>query len=664
MKPARLFGVFFGVLCTLLLAFVYTQRSYLRFLIPAPAFAAPSPGTAKFAGSYATFSGTLRGTQFIDNDNNAYLLDPNATGNSLLVAGSVGIGTTAPARKLDIVQSSDTYAGGLGIANSAITKRLTLWVDTNNVSRIEGGGLGDSIVAINGTSTGNVGIGTTAPAQPLHVFGYKGVRLESDAAGQYGFMNSTGNLHLTQNAYYDGASWKSIAASPTLAAGFQTNVGGTEAFRIFADTSISAANEVLTLDPLMVVKTNGNVGIGTAAPDTPLHVFSPTVNGGIATFDNAATSTQSYYNFKVAGTLRGSLRIDNGGNFIIDPTGTGATYLSWDSGSNGVVFGNGSGGAVGSVSGGGNLSMNGTGYFGGNVGIGTTNPTYTLMVTGSTAGNITSGSINVLNTASTGNSGAIVNIGSNSSSGYIGAFNSTHTSIPLADRFVIAPNSIAAGLTIYASNAGQDIRFFSGSTTETMRIDSSGKVGIGTTSPGYLLDVNGSINIANSGLLRIGGNTVTNSANNRISMYYVGCGASWNSTCDSGSSGWPDYADALLSDNRLKTITKPLDNVMDKIMQLKPTYYTWNQNYDALGLPNHGQEIGFIAQDVQQLFPEMVYNAGPNDPYLHLDYQKMTAVLAQGIKEQQGEIDELKKMVEDQGQIIRQLQTEIRQLKE
>ncbi|WP_315835051.1 hypothetical protein [Bradyrhizobium prioriisuperbiae] len=84
--------------------------------------------------------------------------------------GDVGIGTSSPARKLDILQSVDSVTTGVGISNVAGTKRLNLWVDTSNIGRVDGGG-GDTPVAINGASTGNVGIGTASPAARLHTVG-------------------------------------------------------------------------------------------------------------------------------------------------------------------------------------------------------------------------------------------------------------------------------------------------------------------------------------------------------------------------------------------------------------------------------------------------------------------------------------------------------------
>jgi len=127
----------------------------------------------------------------------------------------------------------------------------------------------------------------------------------------------------------------------------------------------------------------------------------------------------------------------------------------------------------------------------GNVGIGTTAPGYKLEVRG-TGNNITSGSIQARNTADTTSSAAIVSVASgtsNGASGYLGAFHGAYNNGALADRLVLATNSDAIGITLYATGAAQDIRFFSGSTTERVRIDSAGNVGIGTTNPGNLLSI-------------------------------------------------------------------------------------------------------------------------------------------------------------------------------
>ena len=136
-----------------------------------------------------------------------------------------------------------------------------------------------------------------------------------------------------------------------------------------------------------------------------------------------------------------------------------------------------------------------------------------------------------------------------------------------------------------------------------------GNVGIGTTNPGAnKLDVEG-------------GNI------------YAGGG---NDVCTS------TQCLNALSDARLKTNIQPLGSALDKVMQLRPITYLWNQTY----LGSHSgvssltsTKFGFIAQDVQQLFPDIV-TQGP-DGYLGLDYNKFAPILTQAIQEQQGEIDEI-----------------------
>jgi hypothetical protein len=106
--------------------------------------------------------------------------------------GNVGIGTASPARKLDVQQTVDSVTTGVGVLNTAGTKRLNLWVDANNVARVDGGG-GDTSVAINGSSTGNVGIGTTTPGAQLHTTA--GVRFAGVANCASGIQsNGSGDL--------------------------------------------------------------------------------------------------------------------------------------------------------------------------------------------------------------------------------------------------------------------------------------------------------------------------------------------------------------------------------------------------------------------------------------------------------------------------------------
>ena len=60
--------------------------------------------------------------------------------------------------------------------------------------------------------------------------------------------------------------------------------------------------------------------------------------------------------------------------------------------------------------------------------------------------------------------------------------------------------------------------------------------------------------------------------------------------------------------------------------------------------PNYGwQNIGVLAQDIKEVFPELV--SKDDNEMLAVNYQGLVPVLINALKEQQSEIDELKKMV-------------------
>lgn len=83
------------------------------------------------------------------------------------------------------------------------------------------------------------------------------------------------------------------------------------------------------------------------------------------------------------------------------------------------------------------------------------------------------------------------------------------------------------------------------------------------------------------------------------------------------------------SDRRLKSNIKPLEDRGE----LMPVMFTMN-----------GKDgIGFIAQDVQRLYPELVNS---NGEYLSLNYQQLTAVLAVQINDLRNEIKELRRLWE------------------
>ena len=90
------------------------------------------------------------------------------------------------------------------------------------------------------------------------------------------------------------------------------------------------------------------------------------------------------------------------------------------------------------------------------------------------------------------------------------------------------------------------------------------------------------------------------------------------------------------SDERLKDNIKPIENALDKIDSLGGYEFDWNDNQSTYS----GHDIGVIAQEVKDVFPELVIER--DNGYLAVKYEKLVAVLIQGIKELKSEIEILK----------------------
>jgi signal peptidase I len=98
------------------------------------------------------------------------------------------------------------------------------------------------------------------------------------------------------------------------------------------------------------------------------------------------------------------------------------------------------------------------------------------------------------------------------------------------------------------------------------------------------------------------------------------------------------------SDERLKTNINIIPNALDKVLKLDGVTWEWNkETTDETYLEK--PKTGLIAQQVQKVLPEVVTER--NDGYLALDYSKMMGLLVQAIKEQQDQINELKKLIQN-----------------
>lgn len=91
------------------------------------------------------------------------------------------------------------------------------------------------------------------------------------------------------------------------------------------------------------------------------------------------------------------------------------------------------------------------------------------------------------------------------------------------------------------------------------------------------------------------------------------------------------------SDARLKRNVSNLSDELDNIMRLRPVKYLFHDKADE-GKTN-ADKIGFIAQEVEAIYPELVDTSAQG--FKSLDYSKITAVLTKVIQEQQSVIEDL-----------------------
>ncbi|MDO8557489.1 MAG: tail fiber domain-containing protein [Candidatus Jorgensenbacteria bacterium] len=196
-----------------------------------------------------------------------------------------------------------------------------------------------------------------------------------------------------------------------------------------------------------------------------------------------------------------------------------------------------------------------------------------------------------------------------------------------------------------------------GSSTEVMRISSAGLVGIGTTNPATPLHIVGTSTISN-GNMRIASssygivfsdNTIQTTAAANVSNHWTLSGSNLYASSTSysvgiGNTNPGSYKLAVTgnvqatafyysSDVRMKENIKPLQNSLQKIMQLQGVSFEWKK--DGSG------SIGLIAQDTQKVFPELV-STDEATGVMSLQYANLVAPLIEAVKEQQKQINKLK----------------------
>jgi hypothetical protein len=500
----------------------------------------------KSGTGYASYGGVRAFN--IYNQEGLIALHPNNTSNTLVASGSfVGIGTTNPSYKLDVKDGNIRITGSaneqLILDFASPTGNYTYQsfrLNGANKYRIFGYTSGDFTLYSDVSSTyplyinaaGNVGINATNPAYKLDVTGK--IYSNTEVQGGTAFMNDTGGITVfgsntstrsirvgrdgtLNDIFITGSSGNVGIGLTNPAAKLEVDVtGNNNAFIVTRDTGtngelrISFGGAIASYNSIqgghkwfynssekMHLDTSGNLGIGTTNPLSKLHVQGDiraslanvsqanlvAYNTSTGLFTYLSTSSFAAVNiYNSDGTLDADRTVDNNSNnltfinvqnYAIQtlPNNETSEVVYYDSSNGKLSYGGLPATApAGSTT---QIQYNNAGAFGASanfvfsgsrVGIGTPTPLVELHISAS------AGYSELRLDGLAGSGGSLEFYGTGSA---------------LAD--------------IYA-NPSKDLIFRTNGTTEQVRILANGNVGIGTTSPAYKLEVEGSIGVKRIGV--------------------------------------------------------------------------------------------------------------------------------------------------------------------
>ena len=117
----------------------------------------------------------------------------------------------------------------------------------------------------------------------------------------------------------------------------------------------------------------------------------------------------------------------------------------------------------------------------------------------------------------------------------------------------------------------------------------------------------------------------------------------------------------LTSDRRAKRNIRSLENSRQYLLSLKPVRFDFNREVIAVEADQATDKIGFIAQDVEPVLPELIYYDTLSDMY-SMDYVSLIPVLTKGFQEQDSVIRRQQAMLEAQAGLIAGLAEQLNDL--
>jgi hypothetical protein len=169
-----------------------------------------------------------------------------------------------------------------------------------------------------------------------------------------------------------------------------------------------------------------------------------------------------------------------------------------------------------------------------------------------------------------------------------------------------------AGLDFYTASANR------------MSITNAGNVGIGTTGPGAKLDITDAGTTTSAIIVPRAGNFTGTNVNG---MIRYNTSSTLFEFYQNGA--WVNYT--AVSDGRLKTNVVPVTEALGIVNQLNPVFYDWDRSHPKASGFEDKHQVGFIAQEVEKVLPEVV-NKG-EDSYRSLEYGKIVSVVVAAVKE-------------------------------